>query len=148
MKNTPANPNVGKKRKFGFIYSRISDLDLLLAHHTLLPPSAQRTCRPHYRSHQPWHAGGMPDYISLLFCLTLPLCQGFTPFLELESRKRLAFRDVTGKSIWKERLPWTTTFFYKRSSKRRKGFPSETNVKRGFPRRAWGQGAVREARQE
>ncbi len=24
-------------------------------------------------------------------------------------------------------------FFYKPSSKRRKGFPSETNVKRGFP---------------
>lgn len=24
-------------------------------------------------------------------------------------------------------------FFFQRSSKRRKGFPSETNVKRGFP---------------
>jgi len=25
-------------------------------------------------------------------------------------------------------------FFFERSSKRRRGFPSETNVKRGFPR--------------
>jgi hypothetical protein len=24
-------------------------------------------------------------------------------------------------------------FYYQKSSKRRKGFPSETNVKRGFP---------------
>jgi len=30
-------------------------------------------------------------------------------------------------------------FFYEPSSKRRKGFPSETDVKRGFPRHAWGQ---------
>lgn len=30
MKNTTANPNVGTKRKFGFIYSRISGFDLLL----------------------------------------------------------------------------------------------------------------------
>ena len=28
-------------------------------------------------------------------------------------------------------------FFYEVSSKRRKGFPSETNVKRGFPRGSW-----------
>jgi hypothetical protein len=27
-------------------------------------------------------------------------------------------------------------FFFERSSKRRKGFPSETKVKRGFPNRA------------
>jgi len=26
-----------------------------------------------------------------------------------------------------------TEFFFERSSKRRKGFPSETKVKRGFP---------------
>lgn len=38
-------------------------------------------------------------------CLTLSFCQGFTPFLGLESKKRLAFCDVTGKSIWKEKLP-------------------------------------------
>jgi uncharacterized protein YecA (UPF0149 family) len=43
-----------------------------------------------------------------------------------------AFRDVTGKSIREERLPCTATFFHETSSKRRKGFPSETNVKRGF----------------
>jgi hypothetical protein len=29
-------------------------------------------------------------------------------------------------------------FIYETSSKRRKGFPSETNVKRGFPRCARG----------
>ena len=29
-------------------------------------------------------------------------------------------------------------FLYEASSKRRKGFPSETKVKRGFPRCAWG----------
>ncbi len=29
-------------------------------------------------------------------------------------------------------------FFYEPSSNRRKGFPSETNVKCGFPRRPWG----------
>ena len=45
---------------------------------------------------------------------------------------QLAFRDVTGKSIWKERLPCIATFFHEPSSKRRKGFPSETNVKRGY----------------
>src|SRR5262249_44653799 len=77
-----------------------------------------------------------------------PFRLGLTPLLGLESRKRLAFRDVTGKSIWKERLPWTTTSFYEPRSKRCTGFPSETRVKRGFPRRACGQGAFREARQE
>jgi hypothetical protein len=35
----------------------------------------------------------------------LPFCLGFTPFLGLESKKRPAFCDVTGKSIWKEKLP-------------------------------------------
>jgi hypothetical protein len=38
-------------------------------------------------------------------CLPLSFCQGFTPFLGLESKKRLTFRDATGKSIWKEKLP-------------------------------------------
>ena len=77
-----------------------------------------------------------------------PFCRSPLLNIRLECEERLAFRDVTGKSIWKERLPWKTTFFYERSSKRRKGFPSETSVKRGFPRGAWGQGAVREAGQE
>ena len=39
-----------------------------------------------------------------------------------------------------------STFFHERSSKRRKGFPSETSVKRGFPRRSRRQGAERKAR--
>ena len=29
-------------------------------------------------------------------------------------------------------------FLYETTSKRPKGFPSETNVKRGFPRCTWG----------
>lgn len=43
-----------------------------------------------------------------------------------------SLRDVTGKSIGKERLSSATTSFYEPSSKRRKGFPSETNVRRGL----------------
>ena len=41
-----------------------------------------------------------------------------------------------------------TTFLFERSSKRRKGFPSETRVKRGFPSGSLRQGAIREARTE
>jgi len=39
-------------------------------------------------------------------------------------------------------------FFFEPSSKRRKGYPSETKVKRGFPRRPHPQRALRETGQE
>jgi hypothetical protein len=52
--------------------------------------------------HQTWIATGRA--ISHPW-LPPQFCQGFPPFLGLESKNRLAFRDVTGKSIWKEKLP-------------------------------------------
>jgi len=36
-------------------------------------------------------------------------------------------------------------FYFESSSKRRKGFPSEARVKRGFPSGSLRQGAIREA---
>jgi len=46
--------------------------------------------------------------------------------------KQFPLRDVTGKSTQGDTAV-KTEFFFERSSKRRKGFPSETRVKRGFP---------------
>jgi len=45
---------------------------------------------------------------------------------------QFAFRDVTGKSIWKERLREQQLFFHENQQQTPQGFPSETNVKRGF----------------
>jgi len=39
--------------------------------------------------------------------------------------------DLTRRTPWQNPIHKTTTAFYERSSKRRKGFPSETRVKRG-----------------
>jgi len=50
----------------------------------------------------------------------------------LISDRQFPLRDVTGKSIQGD-TAMETEFFVERSSKRRKGFPSETRVKRGFP---------------
>lgn len=49
----------------------------------------------------------------------------------------LLFRDVTGNPSGR-RKAMKDEFLYEVTSKRRKGFPSETNVKRGFPRCARG----------
>jgi hypothetical protein len=45
---------------------------------------------------------------------------------------RPLFRDVTGESTQRRKV-MAGNFGYEPSSKRRKGFASETNVKRGFP---------------
>jgi hypothetical protein len=45
----------------------------------------------------------------------------------------LTFRDVTGNPSGR-RKAMQDEFLFEISRKRRKGFPSETNVKRGFPR--------------
>jgi hypothetical protein len=47
----------------------------------------------------------------------------------------LTFCDVTGNPSGRRRT-MKDEFLFEISSKRRKGFPSETNVKRGFPRGA------------
>jgi hypothetical protein len=52
---------------------------------------------------------------------------------EYNNSGRLLISDVTGKSIWKGETTVNNEFFFEPSSKRRKGFPSETKVKRGFP---------------
>lgn len=51
----------------------------------------------------------------------------------LSSGEQFPLPDVTGKSIQGD-TAMETEYFFERSSKRRKGFPSETRVKRGFPR--------------
>lgn len=50
----------------------------------------------------------------------------------LISWKQFPLRDVTGKSIQGD-TAMENEFLFEHSSKRRKGFPSETKVKRGFP---------------
>jgi hypothetical protein len=47
----------------------------------------------------------------------------------------LTFRDVTGNPSGRSKA-MKDEFLFEISSKRRKGFPSETHVKRGFPRGA------------
>ncbi len=53
---------------------------------------------------------------------------------KLYNSPAVPFCDVTGKSI-KEETTVKREFSYEVTSKRHKGYPSETNVKRGFPRR-------------
>jgi hypothetical protein len=53
----------------------------------------------------------------------------------------LIFRDVTGNPSGRRRA-MKDEFLFEISRKHRKGFPSETNVQRGFPRCARRQGTL------
>jgi hypothetical protein len=57
----------------------------------------------------------------------------WSAFFEVTLRKQLPPWDVTGKIHLKGESAMDTEFLFEASSKRRKGFPSEARVKRGFP---------------
>ncbi len=86
---------------------------------------------------------------AFLYCATSATTRGHRIAANFSYNLNLSLSSgCDGQSIWKERLQCKANRFFEPSSKRRKGFPSETNVKRGFPRRAWRQGTRRKAGQK